>query len=152
MRKVSMISLLKSLLTQDRKAKLKLINEKELQSYIIARLKKNRIYYKKIESVGVMTLQGKLRPNANKGMSDIIAYINTKVVNIEVKPLRGSLSYEQIEFLQQTEMHCSNVLSVVVSSFEGFDKLYHDLSNSFVIELTNAYKIDYNSHYINIYV
>jgi len=152
MKKISIISLTKGLLTPDRKAKLKLLTEKELQDYIIVRLKKANIYFKKIESVGVMTINRTLRPNSNKGMSDIILYIANKVVNIEVKPLKGSLSIEQIKFLQETEINCSNVLSVIVASCEGFDLLFNDLTSHTVITAKEAYKADYFGKNLNIYL
>jgi len=152
MKKTSMISLLKSLLTPDEKAEHKLVTEKEVQDYVICRLKKSLFFHKKIESVGVMTSQGRLRPNSNKGMSDIILYIGTKVVNIEIKPLKGSLTYEQIVYLQRSALHCSNVLSVVVASKKGFDKLFDNLTDTKIPNIKDARKVPCYNHEINIYI
>lgn len=152
MKKTSMISILKEVLTPDEKSKLKLVTEKEVQDYAISRLKKSLFFYKKIESVGVMSKDGRLRPNSNKGMSDIILYIGTKVVNIEIKPLKGSLTYEQIVYLQKSALHCSNVLSVIVASTQGFDKLFDNLTDTKIPNIKNARKIACYNHELNIYI
>jgi len=85
-------------------------------------------------------------------MSDIILFIGTKVVNIEIKPLKSSLSYEQIKYLQTSALHCSNVLSVIVASTQGFDKLFDNLTDTKIPNIKDARKIACYNHELNIYI